>query len=189
MTPLFTVHAGEYIVGEKIEKEFKGLNVWIPSKDTGIDLLITNKNNTKTVSLQVKLSRDYSPLKAVTDFDRSLIVGGWCNLAHNKIAKSTAGYWVFVLVSHERREQPQFIVIPPKELLKRLIANNHEKESAKYDFYPWVIKSKDSKVVTLDGRGLNREDKAALAEGSFKLGNRDLSIFLDDWSALQKLQK
>lgn len=65
MTPLFTVHAGEYIVGEKIEKEFKELNVWIPSKDTGIDLLITNKENTDTVSLQVKLSRVYMSPEAI----------------------------------------------------------------------------------------------------------------------------
>lgn len=60
MRPLFTIHAGEFIVGEHIEKNFPGLNVWIPSKDTGIDLLVTDKTNScKPISLQVKLSRDY----------------------------------------------------------------------------------------------------------------------------------
>ncbi len=43
MKPLFTIHAGEYLVGERIEKNFKEWNVWIPSKDTGIDLLVLTK--------------------------------------------------------------------------------------------------------------------------------------------------
>jgi hypothetical protein len=71
MRPLFTVHAGEFLVGEFIEECFPTLNVWIPSRDTGIDLLITNKQNSSTVSLQVKLSRDYKGPEAANDFDRS----------------------------------------------------------------------------------------------------------------------
>ena len=49
MKPLFTIHAGEYLVGSYIEKHFKKYNVWIPSKDTGIDLLVTNSKNNKTI--------------------------------------------------------------------------------------------------------------------------------------------
>lgn len=45
MRPLFTIHAGEYVVGEFIENNLGDLNVWIPAKDTGIDLLVTNKEN------------------------------------------------------------------------------------------------------------------------------------------------
>jgi hypothetical protein len=29
MTPLFTVHAGEYLVGSYIEEHFKRLNIWV----------------------------------------------------------------------------------------------------------------------------------------------------------------
>lgn len=181
MRPLFTVHAGEFIVGEFIEHAFPTLNVWIPSKDTGIDLLVTNKENSSTVSLQVKLSRDYKAPKAANDFDRSLVAAGWLTLAHEKIAKSTADYWVFVLVSHEREMQPQFIIIPPAELLKRLVAIHGRSKS--YHFYPWVTKSK----TALDGRGLPKGDKKALASGSLKLGPRDLSRFLGNWSALQRI--
>jgi hypothetical protein len=183
MRPLFTIHAGEYVVGEYIEQKYRKLNVWIPSKDTGIDLLVTNKTNTKSVSLQVKLSRDYRPPEAATDFDRSLIAGGWLMLTHEKIAKSTADYWVFVLVSHERRTQPQFIVIPPDELLKRLVAIHGQAE--KYHFYPWVTKAK----LALDGRGLKGKDKDEIAAGSLKLGNRDLSEYLDGWGALDALSE
>jgi len=181
MRPLFTVHAGEFLVAEFIEQSFPMLNVWIPSKDTGIDLLVTNKNNSSTVSLQVKLSRNYKAPEAPTDFDQSLVAAGWLRLSHDKIAKSIADYWVFVLVSHERKMKPQFIIIPPTELLKRLIAIHGQ--SKNYHFYPWVTKSK----VALDGRGLLKTEKKALAAGSLMLGPRDFSKFLGEWSALQSL--
>jgi hypothetical protein len=59
MRPIFTIHAGEFLVGEYIEKSYPELNVWIPSKDTGIDLLVTNKKDaSKSVAIQVKMSRD-----------------------------------------------------------------------------------------------------------------------------------
>jgi hypothetical protein len=41
MKPLFTIHAGEYLVGLHVQKSLK-LNAWIPAKDTGIDLLVTD---------------------------------------------------------------------------------------------------------------------------------------------------
>jgi len=40
MRPMFTIHAGEYLVGLHLQQRL-GLNVWIPAKDTGIDLLVT----------------------------------------------------------------------------------------------------------------------------------------------------
>jgi len=183
MRPLFTVHAGEFLVGEFIEKNFSTLNVWIPSKDTGIDLLVTNEMNSSTVSLQVKLSRDYKVPEAANDFDRSLLAAGWLTLAHDKIHKSTADYWVIVLVSHERKMQPQFIVIPPSILLERLEAIHGL--SKKYQVYPWVTTSK----VALEGRGLLKAQKKALAAGSLDLGPRDLSKFLGNWSALECIAK
>jgi hypothetical protein len=59
MRPLFTVHAGEFLAGEYIERHFRNTNVWVPTKDTGTDLLVTDKKNQATVSLQVKFSRDF----------------------------------------------------------------------------------------------------------------------------------
>jgi len=38
--PLFTLHAGEVVVGEHIEHGYKNVEVWVPTKDTGVDLLI-----------------------------------------------------------------------------------------------------------------------------------------------------
>lgn len=61
MQPLFTIHAGEYLVGSHIEQHLRdpngdNVNVWVPSKDTGVDVLVTDKTNKKTTSLQVKLA-------------------------------------------------------------------------------------------------------------------------------------
>jgi hypothetical protein len=53
MRPLFTIHAGEYLVGAHIEQAHRRWRVWLPTKDTGIDLLVTDSTNGKAVSLQV----------------------------------------------------------------------------------------------------------------------------------------
>lgn len=181
MRPIFTIHAGEFAVGEFIAQNFSGLNIWIPTKDTGIDLLVTDKINSKTISLQVKSSKNYKSDQVVTDFDGHLAVGGWFTLSHEKIVKSTADYWVFVLMSHEGKTKTQFIIISPDELLTCLI-NIHGK-AKDYRPYLWVTKSK----VALDGRGLRKSHKEELAAGSLELGSRDLSRFLNDWSAIKRL--
>jgi len=53
MRPIFTVHAGEFLVGQHIESKFKDKNVWVPTKDLGLDLLVTNKSNKRALSVQV----------------------------------------------------------------------------------------------------------------------------------------
>jgi hypothetical protein len=60
MRSLFTVHAGEFLVGSEIESHIRHAAVWVPSKDTGIDLLVTSRRTYQPVSLQVKFSRDYA---------------------------------------------------------------------------------------------------------------------------------
>ena len=59
MKSLFTIHAGEFVTGEHIERKFRKVNVWLPSRDTGTDLLVTDAKNKTSVSLQVKFSRDF----------------------------------------------------------------------------------------------------------------------------------
>ena len=61
MRPLFTVHAGELVVGQYIASSFKDKNIWVPTKDVGIDLLVTNSKNTKALTLQVKFSKNFLP--------------------------------------------------------------------------------------------------------------------------------
>ena len=58
MKILFTLHAGEVVAGRHIEHKYKNVEVWVPTNDTGIDLLVTGKNK-KSLSLQVKYSKAF----------------------------------------------------------------------------------------------------------------------------------
>lgn len=60
MKPLFTPEAGEWLVGEEVERRLKrrGARVWVPAKDTGIDLLVTSRDLSRAVQLQVKFSQN-----------------------------------------------------------------------------------------------------------------------------------
>jgi hypothetical protein len=59
MKPIFSVYAGEYLTRPHIEETFPHVNLWLPAKDTGIDLLVSDSANRHTVSLQVKFSKDF----------------------------------------------------------------------------------------------------------------------------------
>lgn len=181
MRPLFTLHAGEYLVGQYIEQKFPKLNVWIPSKDTGIDLLVTNPANSASVSLQVKLSKDYKKSQAKSKFDQELLATGWFTLKREKIAKSAADFWVFVLVCHERKANPHYFVISPIALLCHLESVCEKSES--YHFYPSIFN--DGRI--LNSRGLNESQKSALFGENLQLGNRDLSGLNDKWDALKQM--
>ena len=103
MKPLYSIHAGEYLVGSYIEKNFKDLNLWIPSKDTGIDFLVTNRRNSKTISLQVKFSKDFLVTHMDDLFQSRLKSCGWWTLNRDKIKNSTADLWIFVLHSFNQK--------------------------------------------------------------------------------------
>lgn len=85
MKPIFTIHAGEYLVGSYIEENYKDYNVWIPSKDIGIDLLVTNSDNTRTVSIQVKFSKDFLITHGRKEYQKYLLSCGWWTLNRDKI--------------------------------------------------------------------------------------------------------
>ena len=54
MEALFTIHAGEYLTGSYIEKEYRDCTVWIPSKrnNKDIDLLVSNDDNFNNFSTE-----------------------------------------------------------------------------------------------------------------------------------------
>ena len=44
MKPLFSIHEGEFLVGDYITRNMsKKYEVWVPAKDMGVDLLVTTK--------------------------------------------------------------------------------------------------------------------------------------------------
>ena len=87
MRPLFTVHAGEFVVADHIERTFRHVKLWVPSRDTGTDLLATDSKNKKAVSLQVKFSRGWLITHMSTIFQKSLRAHG------QRLAWSCIEWW------------------------------------------------------------------------------------------------
>jgi hypothetical protein len=182
MQPIFTIHAGEYLVGSYVEEKYKNINIWIPSKDTGIDLLLTNSKNTKSISLQVKFSKDFLVTHMDGIFQKGLKSCGWWTLNYDKIKKSEADYWVFVLHSFNHKNM-QFVLIKPNELLTRL-THIHGKDKT-IQSYLWVTE----KDKCWETRGLNKKDQILIANHSYKNENRDFTKYLNNWNDLIKVLK
>jgi len=179
MRALFTVHAGEYLVGAHIERTYPRWNVWLPSKDTGVDLLVTDAKNRKTVSLQVKFSKDFIPTHGSPLLQSRLLAGGWWTLDPNKIRKSNADFWVFVLPSFVER-QTNFIILPPAELLRRFKAI-HGVPKKRIHSYLRVTKTKQC----WEARGLPNADQDLIALDRFTDKNRDFTVFLNGWKQIE----
>jgi hypothetical protein len=164
LKPLFTVHAGEFLVGCEIEKRYPHVNVWIPAKDTSIDFLLTDNDNLKTLSLQVKFSRDYVATHA-KEFGNKLRAFGWWKPTRQQIEKSRAQYWVFVLFGFAT-SSTEFIFIKPDALLKRL-NEIHGQTVDPFHIYLWVTRQ----GKCFETRGLNDGERRLLVvEG--QIGNK-----------------
>ena len=182
MKSLFTIHAGEYLVGSYIESNFKNLNVWLPSKDTGIDLLLTNKDNSKTISIQVKFSKDFLATNMEEIFQKGLKSCGWWTLNKKKIKDSKADYWIFVLVAFNTKEL-SFVIIKPGILLK--LFNDLKRDDNTLQSYIWVTE----KSKCWETRGLSRQDQILVANHSYKNSNRDLTPYLNNWKPIKDYLK
>lgn len=180
MKPMFSIHAGEFLVGDHVESQFPQLRVWVPSRDTGIDLLVTDSAAQRTTSLQVKASRDYLPTHVDPQFRNDIAACGWWNFNRAKLAGSAAEYWVLVLIglNHTRTD---FLVVPPSELLSRLQAIHGDPATLRTYF--WVTKSRRC----FETRGLGKPDLARIAAGEFEDPMRDVTSWLNNWKCLDML--
>lgn len=182
MKPLFTVHAGELLVGTAIRRKFPRVNIWVPAKDTGIDLLLSNSANRKAISLQVKFSRDYLVTHVKHELlNKELTACGWWTPTRKEIAKSRADYWVFVLIGFANRSA-DYIIINPKTLLRRLDAI-HGKATSKFQVYLWVTR----KNMCWETRGLKRLEHVKIADKTFRSGVRNFSRYLNNWGRIKAL--
>ena len=182
MRPLFTVHAGEYLVGAHIERSFKGTNVWVPVRDTGVDLLVSDEANTKTISLQVKFSKDFLVTHHGPEFQKALRACGWWTINRAKLAKSPAAYWVFVLQGFASRST-DFLVIPREELLRRLDAIHGQQKL--FQMYLWTTE----RNMCWETRGLSRAEELQVAQGTFADTSRNLSQWLNNWKPVEQLNR
>ena len=179
MRPMFTIHAGEYLVGEYIESHFRNWNVWIPSKDTGIDLLVTDQKNQRTVSLQVKFGKDFLPGKSALMRNSSLRCLSWFTLNRAKLDSSEAEFWVFVLMGFTS-DKHDFLVVPTAKLRKHMDEIHGHQE--KLQVYLTSTKSK-----CWETRGLSSDAMLQIATDTYKNPMLDLSNYLNDagWDALK----
>lgn len=179
MRPLFTVHAGEFLVGSEVERRLPGAHVWLPSKDTGIDLLVTNSRNTRSVSLQVKYSRDYAM------FHKGLLACGWWTLDRGKLRVSPADLWVLVLLPFRPgegldRTDVQYVIMSPKILAERM-GSIHGRARA-VQSYLWVTQEKRCWEV----RGVTRKAVAGMVEGRSADRRREFTRYLNAWELLAR---
>jgi hypothetical protein len=173
MKPLFTIHAGEYLVGLHVQKTLK-LNAWIPAKDVGIDLLVTDSDNLHAVSLQVKYGKDFLPeMKA--ELRRSLRCFSWFTLNRVKLDQSQAQFWVFVLRGFESNVA-DFVVIPTAEL-KRRMRRTRGSDSGNLQSYFCSTK----KNQCWETRGLRTDDMMQIANGTFKHPARDFTKYINEY--------
>lgn len=185
MKPLFTIHAGEFLVGCEIERKFRHVNVWVPAKDTGVDLLVTSKNNKTAVSLQVKFSRDYVVTHERDEkFRKVLRSSGWWTPTRQQIGKSSADYWIFVLLGFANRST-DFIIIEPDELQRRLdvVHGKDGKGPEKIQSYLSVTK----KGMCWETRNVTPSDRLLIAEGKFENKARNFTQYLNNWEPIRAL--
>jgi hypothetical protein len=178
MRPLFTIHAGEYLVGLHVQKSLK-LNAWIPAKDIGVDLLVTDRDNHHAVSLQVKYGKDFLPeMKA--ELRKSLRCFSWFALNMAKLTASPAEFWVFVLQGF-KSDAPDFVVIPTAELRRRMI-EIHGSDAGTLQSYFCSTEASQC----WEARGLGNADKMRIAEGTYENRARDFTKYLNKngWAAV-----
>lgn len=178
MKPLFTIHEGEFLVGDHINRELgHKYDVWVPTKDSGVDLLVTCKRRRgKAVALQVKFSRGFGIREEMA---RHLIATSWFTLDPVKVRKSQADLWVFVILTLKHEEH--FVVIPTRELRKRLPRGN----GGKWNLYLWVFDDGACYQV----RDLGREETLDVLHRGVRDPQRDFSEWLEQWKLLETLTK
>ena len=186
MKPLFTIHAGEYLVASHIEQHYKRTNVWVPSRDTGVDLLVSDFRSRRTVSLQVKFSKDFLyMMKPIFQGKDSLLRAcGWWTIDREKLRKSVADFWVFMLLGFMllgfNGRTKDYVLIPPQDLLQRLESIHGSR--SKFQTYLWVTKKQ-----CFEARDLSERDRLKVARGEYENGPRDLSQWLNNWTPVQSL--
>ncbi|MFC1866532.1 hypothetical protein ACFL0H_00100 [Thermodesulfobacteriota bacterium] len=179
MKPIFTIHAGEYLVGSYIEENYKELNVWIPSKDTGIDLLVTDSINSTTVSLQVKFSKDFLITHGKKEYQSKFLSWGWWTFNREKIRASPADYWVMVMHTFNDKNM-HYVIIEPKELSRRM--NVIHPTAKSLQTYLWVTSSKKC----WETRGLKKKDQVLVANDLYSNKDRDFSGYLNNWHPIEE---
>jgi len=178
MKPIFTIHEGEFLAGDYINRKLgHRYNVWVPTKDSGVDLLVTRRRGAgKAVGLQVKFSRSFEVHEELT---RHVLATSWYTLDPRKIRQSQADLWVFVFMTlrHERH----FVLIPTAELQERIPRSC----GRKWNLYLWAYADGSCYQV----RDLSLEERLNAAHHGVRDRHRDFSPWLENWKLLGKFSR
>jgi hypothetical protein len=174
MRSLFSIHAGEFLVGDHITRKRRAYEVWVPAKDSGVDLLVTRKDRRgRPTALQAKFSRSFKVDALLREEAR-----GWFTLKPAKVRTSTADLWVFVVVTWKHKEH--YVVIPTLELQKLL---PHSRVRI-WHLYLTIMMSNGRRYRCYQTRGLVKAEKRARLEKPPTDKKRDLSRWLERWDLL-----
>ena len=163
------------MVGSYIEQHYKQVNVWIPSRDTGVDLMVSDLRGRFTVSIQVKFGKDFLPTHMASEFQEPLRVCSWFALNRSKLDASQAHFWVFVMSGFKRRS-PDFVTVPTEDLRQRL-RRIHGAKGRIIQCYLWVTE----RNRCWEARGLEggTDDRRRIAAGVYKNRFRDFTQWLN----------
>jgi len=179
MKPIFTIHVGEYLVGSEIEKQLSDWEVWLPSRDVGVDLLIRNKTTNSIKTIQVKFSKSWTETHTKVEFRKSFRTQGWWTLNSEKIKNSPADYWIFALYSFNTSKN-DFIIITKTKLIQ-LYTNLDVINNKTIHSYLWTLKNDRA----FEGRGLRKNQIKDLINGEYNDTDRDLTAYLNNWGILE----
>jgi hypothetical protein len=174
----YQTHFAEDIVKDEIHKVFKNrFNVYIPTKDNGIDILLTDKENKKNVTIQVKWSKNHHP-----DYENQNDCFGWFTFKKNKLEKSIADFWVIV-VPQSFTKKFKFVVVKPSELISMY---------KKFNIYDDVVNSyldiSGNKVF--ESRGLSKIERKDQINSKNNTNNpREFVDVLNNWARIEELMK
>lgn len=179
MKSLFTVHEGEFLVGDYINRNLgKDYDVWLPTRDRGVDFLVTRKGGKgKPVALQVKFSRSFNDEEG--EFSSNVLATSWFKLDPKKVRQSPAHLWVFLFIT--RKNEKHFVLIPTRELQKRIPRNC----GPTWHLYLWACANGSCYQV----RYLNSRAKMDAVTHGVKDKALDFSEWVDNWGLLRALTK
>lgn len=110
----------------------------------GIDLVLMNVKNKRTITIQVKGSRAYEPKPGeVKDYGAGS--GGWFFFPEKVVSKATADYFAFLIYILEdnnkkgrRIIEPHVILIPTVDLQKESKKHKRTHGDGRYSYKIWI---------------------------------------------------
>src|SRR3970040_1586110 len=118
---LWALEPDECTVAEELGKEIQNCQVYFPTHDTGVDLIVVRGK--KHVAIQVKGSRYYpGRRKGILGKESS---HSWHQIKAKKLAESNSDFYIFVTWKTKDNEygtkefEPKFVIVPVGVLRER----------------------------------------------------------------------